>query len=215
MTPIIYLTLNGKEPSLSSYIGSQDYSIILWNNESEFKDTSLFYANIKKDLAPKISVQQSIDSTNLYLRYFNGETYDDYGFSSLFFCYLEISSNKYIKKSLPINKETSKHSFYHFFNLLDLGLKPGEQTTYYFEIWDNDEINGPKKSRSKPAVFVSPTLKQQSENSKEKNNQFKVELEKNISEALKLKKRTQGHKKQFAKLKKTLIGKTKIKLKTL
>lgn len=165
----------------------QDYSIILWNNESEFKDTSLFYANIKKDLAPKISVQQSIDSTNLYLRYFNGETYDDYGFSSLFFCYLEISSNKYIKKSLPINKETSKHSFYHFFNLLDLGLKPGEQTTYYFEIWDNDEINGPKKSRSKPAVFVSPTLKQQSENSKEKNNQFKVELEKNISDALKLK----------------------------
>ena len=166
---------------------SQDYSIVLWNNESEFKDTSLFFANINKDLAPKISVQQSIDSTNLYLRYFNGETYDDYGFSSLFFCYQDATSNKFIKKSLPVNKETSKHSFYHFFNLLDLGLKPGEQTTYYFEIWDNDEINGPKKSRSKPAVFVSPTLKQQSENSKEKNNQFKDELEKNISEALKLK----------------------------
>ena len=101
---------------------SQDYSLIVWNKYSSFKDTSSFFANIKKDVYPKISVQESTDSSNLYLRYFSGEAYDDFGFSSLFFCYKDVSSNKTIKKSLPINLATSNYTFYHFFNLLDLNF---------------------------------------------------------------------------------------------
>ena len=181
---------------------SQDYSLILWNKHSSFKDTSSYFANIKKDDSPKISIEENVDSSNLYLRYFNGAAYDDYGFTSLFFCHKEVSSKNIIKRALPINRTASNYSFYHFFNLSDLGLLPGQNTEYYFEVWDNDGVNGPKKSRTRSVVFISPTLQEQSENAKIKNDQFKTDLEKNITEALKLKN-------ELRKIKNDLLNKKK------
>ena len=66
-------------------------------------------------------------------------------------------------KSVPINKSSSQDQFFHFWDVSDLDLSAGDQLEYYFEIWDNDEINGSKSTRTESKIFKAPTLKEISE----------------------------------------------------
>jgi hypothetical protein len=40
--------------------------------------------------------------------------------------------------------------------LKNTGIKPGDQVTYYFEVADNDGVNGPKTTRSPERVLSVP-----------------------------------------------------------
>ena len=65
----------------------------------------------------------------------------------------------------------------------ELGISPGDQIEYYFEVWDNDGITGSKSTRSQKMIFKAPTLNELDKNTETNNNKIKEDLEKSILEA--------------------------------
>ena len=56
-------------------------------------------------------------------------------------------TNLKFKKTLKINK-SSNENYYHFLDIKNLNLSTSDEINYYFEVWDNDGINGFKSSKS-------------------------------------------------------------------
>ncbi|GIR23384.1 hypothetical protein CM15mP37_08890 [bacterium] len=78
---------------------------------------------------------------------------DDYGFSSLQLAY-EIKRPEYFKSepiismfNIPINiNNENKQDIKTTWDLNPLGLMPEDEINFHFELYDNDVLNGPKKS---------------------------------------------------------------------
>jgi len=91
---------------------------------------------------------------------------DDHGFSSLTFHYSTNtpgSNPKVITRQVKADLSNSQANFFYFWDLKQLGITPGSQVTYYFEVADNDAVSGPKKVRSSERTLQTPTEKEQNE----------------------------------------------------
>ncbi|MCL3780189.1 hypothetical protein EMN47_07265 [Prolixibacteraceae bacterium JC049] len=127
----------------------------LLSNE-HFKDVKDVDYQVKTivDQFPEIELVQMRDSMQYTTFFFKGEVADDYGFSKLeFHVNWEDGDSVY---QLPFDKRLTPQKFYfaHDFN----GYKQYAQSLeYYFEIWDNDGINGAKKSISQVYQFHFPS----------------------------------------------------------
>src|SRR6266403_466095 len=62
------------------------------------------------------------------------------------------------EKLLGINKTQVAQSYYYYFDANAFELKPGDKIEYYFEVWDNDGVNGAKPSKTKVMAFKAPTI---------------------------------------------------------
>ena len=51
---------------------------------------------------------------------------------------------------IKINTATNIESFFFVFDLNTTQIKEGESLEYYFEVYDNDGVNGSKKVRAGP-----------------------------------------------------------------
>jgi hypothetical protein len=111
------------------------------------------------DLFPIIDLTRSMDSTNNRLVFFNGETRDDYGVSALNFI-LEVKKNdgklNVTKVPIPAAMRLSGR-FYHMMDINTLGLQAGDILNYYFEVYDNDAVNGAKRTLSTRYEFNVPS----------------------------------------------------------
>ena len=79
-------------------------------------------------------------------------------------------------EELAINNN-NQQGFYHHWNLSNVTLNTGESLEYFFEVWDNDAINGSKSSRSKTMVHKSPTKEEHEQQIEENNESLKLEIE--------------------------------------
>ena len=122
-----------------------------------------------------------IDSINNVVT-FDGILNDDYGISKLTFNY-DIISNNEVKKhfeNIKIKKEIEETFFYEYdFNSLD--LNEGDKVNYYFEVWDNDLINGNKKTKSQDFVFKKKTKEELIVEKDEINKELKSSLDKSAN----------------------------------
>ena len=89
---------------------------------------------------------------------------DDYGFDKLLLHY-RISASKYKNVEpnfrsieLRLDKSKTEQEINYFWNLTDLQLTENDVITYYLEIFDNDNINGPKSAKSNSFTLRVPTL---------------------------------------------------------
>jgi len=137
------------------------YQVITSNAINPRSDTMSFALQVIPDAWPTIEVGESYDSTNQRLRYFSGDIGDDYGFSKLEFVYeitgedgKAIGSAKRI--SVPLGN-SMRQRFFHYFDTRIQELSEGAVLTYYFEVWDNDGVQGPKKVRSSSFTYKSLT----------------------------------------------------------
>jgi len=127
-------------------------------------DSASYRINVIADEPPSISVEEKSDSVSMKALYFTGNIQDDHGFSSLVFHY-EVGAPGDKSKSrlftLPVKADLSKTQadFFYYWSLKDLGIKPGDQVTYFFEVADNDGVNGPKKVRSPEHTLNIPDAK--------------------------------------------------------
>jgi len=127
-------------------------------------DSASYRINVIADEPPTISVTEKPDSISMKALYFTGNIQDDHGFSSLVFHY-EVGAPGDKSRShlftLPVKADLSKTQadFFYYWNLKDLGIKPGDQVTYFFEVADNDGVNGPKKVRSPEHTLNVPDAK--------------------------------------------------------
>ncbi|MDV7398905.1 hypothetical protein RZS08_46285, partial [Arthrospira platensis SPKY1] len=97
------------------------------------------------------NVDQIKDSVDNSMIFFIGNVSDDYGISSLAFNYRITEKDGNISemnsRKIDIRKEKS-FDFNYLLDFSEIGLKPGQTLRYFFEVRDNDGINGPKSSFS-------------------------------------------------------------------
>ncbi|MBQ4356090.1 MAG: hypothetical protein II757_05460 [Bacteroidales bacterium] len=167
---------------------SFEYAITNNNQYCASADTLKHNINIVPDQYPDIAVVSQADSVLPDRIYFKGTIHDDYGFSKAQFVYSKydkddnlLESNKI--QNISINTSLAVQDFYHYFDAGMLMLNPGERIDYYFQVFDNDGVNGPKSARSVAEtyrVMTEEEIDQQIENS---NAQTKSDLEEMIMDS--------------------------------
>ncbi|MDQ3051530.1 MAG: DUF4175 domain-containing protein [Bacteroidota bacterium] len=178
-----------------SFAKSSAYLVKPSNEFMESKEPMEYAVNVIPDLYPTIQSEQQQDSMSSQLLYFKGMIRDDYGFSKLAFSYRFIKTseenlrNKGIHTEvLSINKNANQDQFFHSWNMQQLMVEPGEEIEYYFEVWDNDGVNGAKSARTQSMIFRAPSLKELAENADKNADKMKSDLEKSIQQSKKLQK---------------------------
>jgi len=150
--------------SFKKRIRKNDFYKVYIANENVPKGDSVSYSlNVIKDQFPTISVEQFVDSLEKAVVFFVGRASDDYGLNSLTFNYNVTKANgsqsplQTIKLNDPKNREVQ---YEHTFDIRDLALKPGENVTYYFEVKDNDAVNGSKSAKTGIMSFEKPSIEE-------------------------------------------------------
>lgn len=162
------------------------YSINV-ENEHFSENTGVNYQiSVIPDLYPSVSVKSITDSTQFTIVFFNGFVDDDYGFSGLTFnCIPGEKSDTLIRINVPFSKSVTSQDFYFAFDFSELEVK-GRNVSYYFEVADNDGVNGAKRSRTQVMEFVVPTaddLQQMTDKTNE-DTEKKIDEAKDISNQL-------------------------------
>ena len=167
----------------------ETYKLYVSNSALPNADSISYTISVVPDLYPNISTEKFQDSTDLKLLYFVGDASDDYGLLSLSFNY-RIKSAKGEQgelRTLKLKKPDGKQlQFDHTFDINELELKPGDEVTYYFEVFDNDGVNGSKSARTNLMVFAMPTVEEFEAMAEENDQKIKQDLKKALQESKKI-----------------------------
>jgi len=118
-----------------------------------------FSINVTKDAFPSILVKSNIDSITRGTAQFAGQISDDYGISKLQFVYYnENSPESQQFYTLVTSKENIQTFFYNFPD--GLILKDGINYEMFFQVFDNDGVNGSKKALSKKFNYRQKTIQE-------------------------------------------------------
>ena len=136
---------------------SSKFYVNISNKWSESHNPIPFTVEVIPDAYPEIQVQ--IFNENFSKQtYYSGLIADDYGFTKLLYHFeVENKPNQSFTKRIDINKKETRTSFYYSIDLDTLTTYPGDEIKSYFEIWDNDGINGAKSRRSELFHLSIPT----------------------------------------------------------
>ena len=127
------------------------------NQWSENYNPIPFKVEVIPDEYPEIQVQPFNENFSKQT-YYSGLVADDYGFSKLLYHFeVENKPNQSFVKRIDIDRNNSRTSFYYSVDLDTLMMYPGDEVKTYFEIWDNDGINGAKSRRSELFYLSLPT----------------------------------------------------------
>jgi len=164
------------------------YRLYISNQALPNADSVTYSITVIPDLYPVIKAEKFEDSTNTKLLYFVGEASDDYGLLGLSFNYrLKRDGRDGDLKTLKLPKSEGKNIQYnHIFDLTELALKPGDEVTYYFEVFDNDGVNGSKSARTTLMVFSMPTVEEFEKKQEENSEAIKDNLMKSMQESKKI-----------------------------
>lgn len=170
---------------------NENYTVFVSNEFLPNADSVAYAISVIPDLYPTISLEQFVDSTDEKLIFFVGDASDDYGLKSLSFNYRIEGEDRDREKleSTPVAFANGKQSQYDYtWDIREMQLNPGDKITYYFEVFDNDAVNGSKSSRTNIMSYAMPTVEEFEQMEEENNEEIKDELEKSIEEARELRK---------------------------
>jgi len=200
---------------------NQGYAIIPSNSYVEYGDTVQYSLQVIPDKYPTISAEEKRDSLDASKVYFKGEISDDYGFTDLRFVYqIETiidslpNRNQLQKISLPVNRASNLDEFFYYWDLSSLNILPGDEITYYFEVSDNDGVNGRKTTKTTLKTVKSKNLKERNADTDASNKNIKKDLTESISEAKQIQNDLEKLKKKLSE-KKQLGWEEKQKIKDL
>lgn len=164
------------------------YTVFIANEELPTGDSISYALTLVPDLYPSIEVQFNRDSLNDKVIYFAGEASDDYGLSALNFHYKVVRNEQTLhEEKLPMLITKGKQTTYdHILNVKELGLKPGDKLSYYFQVFDNDGVNGRKSTKTSMMYYEMPTVEELKEQESTNNDEIKNELEDAIKKMKKL-----------------------------
>ena len=168
------------------FLDNDIYTVSTSNQYLKNKDSVQYAVAVIPDQFPVIELEQHEDSSSSKVLVFQGSVSDDHGLSKFAFHYkiLRDKDSSSMKSVwLNIDKNSTEQTFYRVWNLTEIGLQAGEGLEYYFEIWDNDGVHGPKSMRSQSMQFKAPTLKQIAESADKTNTEIKKSLKESITEA--------------------------------
>ncbi|GAB4495252.1 MAG: ATPase [Saprospiraceae bacterium] len=167
----------------------ETYKVFLSNALLSGADSVAYTITVIPDLHPQISVEEFKDSANLKLAFFAGDASDDYGLSNLTFNYQikKARGGQMPMNTVKIEKPAGKQVEYEYtWDIRNLNLEPGDEVTYYFEVFDNDGVNGPKSARTGLMQYRMPTLEEFRQQQADNSQEIKKDLEKAMKESLKI-----------------------------
>lgn len=186
-----------KGVSVFQYIPQKSgfYSVLLKNTKTGQNDTLLQSIHLIPDENPSISAEEFKDSVRSNITYYSGTIKDDYGFTKLL-CKTVLRNQNF--ETLEQNSQNllssetigtgGSHAFYHIIDAIEFTHKPGYQIEYWFEVWDNDGVHGPKMSKTQAWTIKIPDLNQIEEEKDNLTSNIKDDLTQSIQEAKKLQK---------------------------
>ncbi len=138
---------------------SINYKISTSNQELKNHESLNFLIQVISDEFPKIIVKSNIDSISRGPAQFIGQVSDDYGINKLQLVYYYKNNPKQSKKH---QLNVSKASFSDFYYVFPDGAVIEEGVAYemYFEVFDNDAVNGNKKTKSRVFSYYNKTAKE-------------------------------------------------------
>lgn len=175
----------------STLKNNSNYRVVPKNNAVSNKDSLTHQIAVIKDQFPSINVVETADSLSTKALYFSGSIADDYGFSSLKFKYNIKQDGKLVaqqSRNIAIKNNVVENAFFHLWNLNELNVKPGQVLEYFFEVADNDGVNGAKVSRSEIKTYQVPTQQQVAEKLAEGSEALKKKMDATIKLAQKIEK---------------------------
>jgi len=132
------------------------YQISSSNKELQDFEKLSYKIKVVKDEFPSILIQSNIDSLERGDAQFAGQISDDYGISQLeLFYYNQDAPQEKTKITLETTKEKTQTFFYQFPD--QLKLQEGIDYEIYFQVSDNDAVNGRKKAISKKFRYRQKT----------------------------------------------------------
>jgi len=167
----------------------ESYKVYVSNNDLPNADSVAYTISVVPDLHPTIAVEEFKDSTDNKLLFFVGDAADDYGLMSLSFNYRlkKQKSGQGELNTLKMRQPEGRQTQYdHTWDLTELELNPGDELTYYFEVFDNDAVMGSKSARTNVMTFAMPTVKEIEEKTEKNNEEIKKDLEEAIKENKKI-----------------------------
>jgi hypothetical protein len=196
------LTFNKNKFGFSKLFKESSFlTVNLFNNFTKSIDSSNISISVIPDLFPTININEEIDSISNSIRFFNGEVTDDYGLSSLYFNYKIISKDgksTFFKVKLKSPLGTN-YQFNHAVDFSRENLSTEDKIEYYFEVFDNDGVNGSKSTKSTVFVYHLPSLE-------ELNDKRQTSLDDSKNELNKLLNKTKDFQKSVEKLKKEALN---------
>jgi hypothetical protein len=158
-------------------------------------DSIQYQVNVIPDAFPDINANAEQDSIHTRTMLFSGNISDDYGLRRLNFNYrytrsADSAKMKQSTKSvhIPVAAGRLAQPFYYYWDFSNVSIEPGDELEYYFEVWDNDGVNGSKSSRTQKFFFKAPSLDELYEQTSANNDEMKDRLNSAIKNARKLQK---------------------------
>ncbi len=168
----------------------ETYKVFLRNALLSGADSVAYTISVIPDLHPQISVEEFKDSANMKQSFFAGDASDDYGLQNLTFNY-QIKKGKgggqMPLNTVKIEKPAGKQIEYQYnWDVRNLNLEPGDEVSYYFEVFDNDGVNGSKSARTGIMQYRMPTLDEFRQQQAKNSDEIKNDLEKALKESRKV-----------------------------
>ena len=199
-----------------------NYKIILTDENGNHNISPIDY-NIKVlfDAFPNIEIispNKDVDLSNDNRLPIDLKISDDYGFTKLLLQY-KLSENKnnnsdnvFKNIEIPINKNQTEQEINYIWNLTDLNLSAGDIVTYYLEIYDNDNISGPKSTKSSTFSIRVPSLNELLTKADKTQNESEEDLNKALQNANHLKEKMDALSQELKQDKKDLSWQEKQKV---
>jgi len=144
-------------------VNDESYKLFLSNRNVPKADSLVYQISVIKDQFPTVSADKIVDSLDNSLIYFLGSAADDYGLTSLSFNYMVTKENgtQQPLQSLKMNRQDGREiQFDHVFDLKKINLNPGEKVAFYFEVYDNDGVNGSKSAKTSVMSYEKLSLEE-------------------------------------------------------
>lgn len=164
------LTVNGtKAAGTMGLLKERQYTIHLKDEEGMPSTDAIEYSlKIVPDAYPTAKIvfpganMDIAENTQLNMLY---RITDDYGFTSLRLAYRLIHSRyeqpwpdfRFVNVPLP-SAAAHELDIAHLWSLKELSLVPEDVLSYYLEVFDNDNVSGPKSGRSETYLLRLPSL---------------------------------------------------------
>ena len=173
---------------INKYAKSSLFYSVSTKNNNVVSDKTNYKIAVIKDEFPKIDLESTLDSSTNQL-FFSGDISDDYSLKKLVFSYSvsENDSAYSFSEEIKINY-LSNEKYYHYLDVSSLNLNPSDKLTYYFEVWDNDGVNGSKSAKSFVGLYKELSVEQIKENRDNENEKIKDNLDESIKLSLEIKK---------------------------
>ena len=124
-------------------INTTDYQISISNSRIKNHENLQYKLTVLKDQFPSISVAETPDSLKLKQKVVIGQVSDDYGMSKLQVVFYDKNKpNILLRKGLVLKNKVVDQFVYAFPD--GIALQPGINYEYFFEVFDNDVVNGLK-----------------------------------------------------------------------